>query len=184
MTADDSVLSDEDIRPALRAVRSEHGPDLRQILTLATASMQRSGPLAPQSVLDAVYCVYLTDGDVANGGLDQFAWNHGVEKTRWVAASFRAVGALENADVLDQLAGELEGYQREVGREAMATGTVDHFLAFRRRGGGPFFAIPEIREEVGESLIEHAIAHADEFADPESSLPAIRTEQDGDGRPQ
>jgi hypothetical protein len=129
--------------------------------------------LAPQSVLDAVFCVYLTDRDVANGGLDQFVWNHGVERARWVAASFRAVGALENADVLDMLAGELDSYQREVGEEAIGADPVDQFLAFRRRGGGPYFAIPEIREEVGESLIEHAIAHADEFADPDGPLPAI-----------
>ena len=99
------MLSDEDVRHALRAVRSSQGPELGQVLDLAAASMQRSRPLAPQSVLDAVYCVYLTDRDVGNGGLDQFVWNHGVEQARWVAASFRAVGALENADVLDMLAG-------------------------------------------------------------------------------
>jgi hypothetical protein len=184
MAADDSVLSDEDVRDALRAVRSDKGPELRQILDLATASMQRSGPLVPQTVLDAVYCVYLTDSDVVNGGLDQFVWNHGVEKARWVAASFRAVGALENADVLDVLAGELDSYQCGVGEDAIGADPVGQFLAFRRRGGGPYFAIPEIREELGESLIEHAIDHGSEFADPEGPLPAIKTEHDGDDRPQ
>jgi hypothetical protein len=184
MAADDSVLSDEDVRDALRAVRSDEGPALRQILDLATASMQRSRPLVPQTVLDAVYCVYLTDRDVANGGLDQFVWNHGVEQARWVAASFRAVGALENADVLDVLAGELDSYQREVGDDATAADPVAQFLAFRRRGGGPYFPIPEIHEEVGESLIEHAIDHASEFADPEGPLPAIKTDDDDGDRPQ
>jgi len=140
--------------------------------------------VAPQSVIDAVECVYLTDRDVANGGLDQFVWNHGAEQARWVAASFRAVGALENADVLDQLAGEFESYRREVGEEAIRVDPVDHFLAFRRRGGGPFFPIPGIRAEEGESLIEHAIAHAEEFADPEGPLPTIEPRYDGDDRPQ
>jgi hypothetical protein len=182
MMADDS-LSDEDIRDALRAVRSGEGPELGDVLHLVTASMQRSRPVAPQSVIDAVHGVYLTDRDVANGGLDQFVWNHGVERARWVAASFRAVGALENADVLDQLAGELDSYQLEVGVEPVRADPVEHFLAFRRRGGGPYFAIPEIREEVGESLIEHAIAHSDEFADPEGPMPPVSDERDGDDRP-
>jgi hypothetical protein len=146
--------------------------------------MQRSAPLVPQSVLDAVHCVYLTERDVANGGLDQFVWNNGVERARFVAASFRAVGALENADVIDRLAEELENYQREVGEEAIAADPVDRFLAYRRRGGGPFFPIPDIHEEVAESLIEHAITHADEFADPEAPLPEIETADYGDDRPQ
>jgi hypothetical protein len=184
MAADDSGRSDEDVRDALRAVRSDEGPELGQILALATASLQRSRPLVPQTVLDAVYCVYLTERDVANGGLDQFVWNHGVEQARWVAASFRAVGALENADVLDRLAGELESYQREVGDDAAAADPVGQFLAFRRLGGGPYFPIPEIREEVGESLIEHAIDHAGEFADPDGPLPAIKTEHEDGDHPQ
>jgi hypothetical protein len=182
-TADDSVLSDEDIRHALRAVRSDQGPELKQVLDLTTASLQRSRSLAPQAVIDAVRGVYLTDRDVANGGLDQFVWNHGIEQARKVAEAFRAVGALENADVLEQLAAELESYQREVGDEAIRADAVGHFLVFRRRGGGPYFAIPEIHEEVGESLIEYAIAHADDFADPGGPLARVEVQHDSDDRP-
>ncbi|MFP5370269.1 MAG: DUF4375 domain-containing protein, partial [Actinomycetes bacterium] len=92
-------------------------------------------------------------GEVANGGLDQFVWNAGAEQARRVARAFRAVGALENADAIDELATELAAYL--AGAEAGEP--VRSFLAYRRRCGGPFFPIPDLMDEVGAALVEYVM---------------------------
>ena len=57
-----------------------------------------------------------SEGEYANGGADQFGWNWGEEAARQLAALWRAVGAIENADLLDRLASELSAFRAEVSR--------------------------------------------------------------------
>ena len=73
--------SDEEIRAALTALRGDE-PSLRDILCLVNASYERRLDLVPRAVIEAVEAKWATDRDFANGGADQFAWNHGVETTR------------------------------------------------------------------------------------------------------
>jgi hypothetical protein len=167
---DDAPASEEEVREALRAIRSEEGPSLSDVLLLVNAALERKVPLAPQPIVDAVCAKWATDGDFANGGADQFAWNRGAELTRRVSADFRAVGAIENADLLDRLASELEAYQKEVGEGG---DVVRLFLGYRKRVGGPFFKIPEPAEELGEVLIEYALEHLADWPDPEGKLPGF-----------
>jgi hypothetical protein len=171
MSDDDQPVSEEDVRAALRAVRSDDGPSLSDVLVLVGASLELEVPLVPQPVTDAVCAKWATDRDFANGGADQFAWNHGAEVTRRVAADFRAVGALENGDLLARLADELEAYQKEVGEEG---DVVRRFLGYRKRVGGPFFRIPEPDEELAEALLEYVVEHAAELPDADGELPGFR----------
>ncbi len=175
-----AVVTDEDIRAALRAIRSGDEPLLGKIADLVVASTQRPAspdaePLAPQPLVDAVLGAWSAERDIANGGLDQYVWNHGVDESRRVAASFREVGALENADVIDMLADELERCRSEIGPDPISSDPVRHFLTFRRRGGGPFFAIPDLDDEIGEAIVEYVIAHAAEFPDPDGPLLRVAT---------
>jgi hypothetical protein len=158
----DAGYDEEAVREALDALRSGESVSLAHVLLLAEASLNGPTSLVGRPVIEAVGAVSLCERDLANGGLDQFVWNQGANIARRVAAAFRAVGALENADVIDALAVELDGYLGENDAAAVAQDPVRHFLAYRRRGGGPFFAIPELHHEVGEALVEYAIAHADE----------------------
>jgi hypothetical protein len=167
----------EEVRAALRALRREEEPSLRDVLTLVGAALELSAPLVPQMVVDAVVGKYQTDGDFANGGADQFVWNQGAAAARSVAAAWRAVGALENADLLDRLAGELDAYRGEAGDAAISADPVHHFLAYRRRVGGPFFGLPEPGEELAEALVEYVLEHRDELPDPEQPLPGFAADQ-------
>jgi hypothetical protein len=160
---DDEKVSDESIREALSAIKGREEITLRHILTLVGASFERERPFAPAVVTDAVAAKWECDADFANGGADQFAWNHGTEATRAVAAAFRKVGAIENADLLDRLARELEAYQSEV--KDLADEPVRRFLEYRKRVGGPFFGLPEPGDELAEALVEYAHEHPDEFSD-------------------
>ena len=170
MSDDEERVSEEEVRAALRAVRSADGPSLSDVLLLVNASLEREAPLVPQPVTDAVCAKFATDRDFANGGADQFAWNHGAEVTQRVAAAFRAVGAIENGDLLARLADELEAYQKEVGEEG---DVVRLFLGSRKRVGGPFFRIPEPDEELAEALLEYVVEHAAELPDPDGKLPGF-----------
>jgi hypothetical protein len=171
---DDSPATEEQIREALRAVRSQDGPSLSDVLLLVNASLERKTPsLCLPALVDAVMAKWTCDRDFANGGADQFAWNNGSELTRKVAADFRAVGALENADLLDRLAAELDAYRAQAAELGEDGDAVRLFLGYRKRVGGPFFRIPEPGEELGEVLVEHAIAHAKELPDPDGPLPGF-----------
>jgi hypothetical protein len=86
-----------------------------------------------------------------------------VDATRAIAAAFRKVGAIENADLLDRLARELEAYQAEV--KDLADDPVRRFLDYRKRVGGPYFGLPEPGDELAEALVEYAHEHPDEFSD-------------------
>jgi hypothetical protein len=174
---DDAPAGEAEVREALRAVRSDDGPSLSDVLLLVRASLDRKAPLCLPALVDAVVAKWTCDRDFANGGADQFAWNNGSELTRKVAADFRAVGALENADLLDRLASELDAYRAEAAELGEDGDAVRLFLGYRKRVGGPFFRIPEPGEELGECLIEHAIAHAGELPDPDGPLPGFATDQ-------
>ena len=160
---DDEKISDESIREACSAIKGGQEITLRHVLTLAAASFERERPFAPEAVTDAVAAKWECDADFANGGADQFVWNHGVEAARASAAAFRKVGAVENADLLDRLARELEAYSSEV--KDLADDPVRRFLEYRKRVGGPYFGLPEPGDELAEVLVEYAHEHPDEFSD-------------------
>jgi hypothetical protein len=82
------------------------------------------------------------------------------------------VGAIENADLLDRLASELDAYNKEIGEDRKDA--VKLFLGYRKRVEGPFFRVPEPGDELGEVLVEYAIAHASEAADPDAPLPGFQ----------
>jgi len=159
----DEKVSDESIREAFAAIKGGEEIALRDVLTLVAASFERDRKYAPEAVTDAVAAKWECDRDFANGGADQFVWNHGVETARAIAAAFRKVGAIENADLMDRLARELEAYQSEV--KDLADDPVRRFLEYRKRVGGPYFGLPEPGDELAEVLVEYAFAHADEFSD-------------------
>jgi hypothetical protein len=170
---DDDEISDDEIRDALRAI---HAGDarLKHVLCLGAASHDFETPLMLAEVIEAIAVKYEIDGDVANGGLDQVAWNHGVEATRAYATAFRAVGAIENADVLDRLATTLVEYQDKHG-DQIAKDPVKHFLAYRRAVGGPEFGIPEHGDELAEVVLEYVIARAATL--PAADAPLVRKPQ-------
>lgn len=166
----DDGPSEDDVRAALRALRAGDEASLGDVLTLVMASPDYASPLVPQETIDAVYAKYEMDRDVANGGMDQVAWNHGSSLTRAYAVAFRTVGAIENADLLDRLASAVEQYRAEHG-DAIAEDPVRHFLAYRKSVGGPFFQIPDPGEELVEPVVEYMIEHASELPDPDGELP-------------
>jgi hypothetical protein len=92
------------------------------------------------------------------------------EYARELAKSFRAVGAIENADVLDRLATALAGYRANNTPEAITADPVTHFLAYRRAVGGPEFGIPDHGEELAEALVEYVMEHKQTFRDPDAPL--------------
>ena len=156
---DDEEITEEEIRAALAAVHSGDA-SLSDVLCLAAASDEWEPALVPSEVVDAVAAKYQMDGDVANGGLDQLAWNQGVEAARAYASALRAVGAIENADVLDRLASDLEKYEKKHSRKSISADPIKHFLAYRKSVGGPEFGIPEHGDELAEVVVEYVIAHA------------------------
>jgi hypothetical protein len=164
-------VPEAEVRDALRVLRSGSG-SLKHVITLVNAAPQYATALVPDDVIQAVAAKFEMDRDVANGGLDQFAWNHGVSTTRAVAAVLRTIGAIENADVLDTLATAIEHHKADVGKTAIAADPVKHFLAYRRAVNGPEFGIPDHDEEIGEALVEFVIEHAAALPDPDRPLVA------------
>lgn len=158
----DDPISDDDIAKALDAILGATA-DLGDVLCLVHASLERDASLAPQTLIDAVSAKYETERDYANGGADQFVWNNGSASARRCGEAWRAAGAVENGDLLQQLADALDDYDREVGAEAIAKEPATHFLEYRRRVGGPFFGLPEPDDELAEALVEWAIEHAHDF---------------------
>jgi len=97
--------------------------------------------------------------------MDQVVWNIGHERAREVGKAFRAVGALENADLVDRLAGVLAE------QPAGDADPVTRFMAFRRAVSGPFFGIPEPQAELGEVVLEYVLERVDSLPDPDGPLP-------------
>jgi hypothetical protein len=151
-----SEEEDDEIQEALDAVHAGEAT-LSDVLSLANAS------LLPKEVDDAIDAKYAMDGDVANGGLDQVAWNQGADAAREYAKAFRGVGAIENADVLDRLAVALGDYEAKHSKEEIAENPVKHFLAYRKSVSGPEFGIPEPGDELAEVLVEYVISRASEL---------------------
>jgi hypothetical protein len=164
------MSSDEEVRDALRSLRDGSEPSLSDVLTLLSASPNYAIALLPRAAIEAVDAKFAMDGDVANGGMDQVAWNHGHELARSYAAAFRTVGAIENADLLDRLATAVEDYRRQ-NADTIADDPVRHFLAYRKLVGGPFFQIPDPGDELAEPLVEYVLEHASELPDPDGDLP-------------
>jgi len=161
-----------EVRAALRALGGGEA-SLEDVLTLVNASLEREVELVPRPVIDAAIAVWESARDFFNGGADQFCWNHGVEATRQAAAAFSAVGGIENGELLARLADELEAFRAEHGDEAIGADPVTTFLAYRRRVDGPFFGLPEPKEELGVALVEYVVEHADALPDPEGPLPGF-----------
>lgn len=114
----------------------------------------------PSAACDAVRAVLVTRGDVANGGMDQVAWNHGVEAARQYAAAWLAIGAVENGELMNRLADALE---RFLANNDASADSVAKFLAYRKSVGGPYFSLPEPADEVAEVVVEYVIEHANEL---------------------
>jgi Domain of unknown function (DUF4375) len=166
---DDDEVDDDDIRKALRALRSGTDVELGDVLTLAGAADAYTIELVPAGVTEALDARFALARDVANGGLDQFAWNHGADTTRAVANALRTVGAIENADVLDRLAAEVAAYL--AAHTDVSDDPVRHFLAYRRAVSGPEFGIPEPDAELAEVLVEYVLERAEQLPDPDGPLP-------------
>lgn len=162
-TETDTEITESEIREAADKIRSGADVDLSDVLCLVSASFERDQPVAPDALIEAVIAKHETDRDYANGGADQFVWNHGAEIARRYGEAWRRVGAIENGDLLVRLAGELDAHMSEVGDESMSDDPVRRFLEYRKRVSGPFFGIPEPGEELAEALVEWAIEHADEI---------------------
>jgi hypothetical protein len=180
MADDDDDLEDEDeeeddpqkVVDALRRLRDgSEDISLSDVLTLVFANDDYDVQLVPQEAIDAVMSKYAMDRDIANGGLDQVAWNHGVENTRLYARSFRAFGTVENADLLDRLATSVEEYFATHGDAAITADLVHHFISWRKSMGGPYFGIPEPGHELAEPLIEFVLERASSLPDPDGPLP-------------
>jgi hypothetical protein len=182
---DDDIDDDEseetdpqEVIDALRRLRDgSEDASLGDVLTLCFANDEYDVRLVPQEAIDAVMSKYAMDRDVANGGMDQVAWNHGAENARMYAKSFRAVGAIENADLLDRLATSIDEYFATHGQEAITADLVHHFIAWRKSMGGPFFGIHEPGDELAEPLIEFVLEHASSLPDPDGPLPRKATVQ-------
>jgi len=166
----DEPIGEAAVRAALRRLRVADKVTVKSILQLVNASLEHEATFVPRAVIDAALAKWETDADFTNGGADQFAWNHGADSTRVVAAAFRAVGAVENADLLDRLASALDAHHAA---DHDPPDTVHDFLAYRKRVGGPYFPVPEPAEELSEALIEYVIEHAVELPDPDRPLPGF-----------
>src|SRR5687768_12981061 len=103
-------ITDEQIEAAVSALREE-AADLGDVLLLVRASLERKTTLVPQVVIDAAIIEWNAEAELANGGADQLVWNNGVAAARASAKTLREVGAIDNADLFDRLANELETYE-------------------------------------------------------------------------
>jgi len=168
MGNDEEKTTFAEIKSALSAIRSEEEPNLSDVLLLVNAGYEYETLYVPEAVRDAAVGKWETDRDFANGGMDQFVWNNGIENARWVANAFRAIGAIENADLVDRLANELEDYFKKHPPGKVSEDSVQHFMAYRRNVDGPYFDCPDPGEEIAEALLEFVVAHRQDFADPAS----------------
>ena len=110
-------------------------------------------PRMPEVICRAVAGLYTCRADLANGGLDQFVWNHGAEVARSIGMVWRAVGAISNGELLCELADALPADPQP------QADTVAAFMAFRAAVGGPDFDVPEVADELAEALLEWAAEH-------------------------
>jgi hypothetical protein len=159
--ADDEITDDE-IADALEAIL-ECDAELGDVLCVVHASLERDEDLAPKVLQTAVMGKYQVERDFANGGADQFVWNNGSDIAREIGEAWRAVGAVENGELLVWLADELDALSTEVSDDDIAGEPVRWFMAYRTRVGGPEFGIPDPDTELAEALVEWAIEHADEM---------------------
>ncbi|PRQ03730.1 hypothetical protein ENSA5_12800 [Enhygromyxa salina] len=118
-------------------------------------------PWAPAVVVDSMVGLFMSERDYQNGGADQFVWNHGAALARAIGTAWRAVGAVENGELLLELAAALERFEAAGERES--ADPVKAFLAYRTRVEGPYFGRPEPHIELGEALVEWAMEHPDSF---------------------
>ena len=160
---DEITITNDEIREATDKIRAGSEVELGDVLCLVSASFERDHPVAPQPLIDAVIAKYETDRDYANGGADQFVWNNGAGLARQFGEAWRAVGAVENGDLLVRLADELDAYRAEVSDDDISADPVKRFLEYRKRVDGPYFGIPEPGDELAEVLVEWAIEHAAEI---------------------
>lgn len=167
--ADETSL--REIRRMLTALRRPHPPDVGDIVRLVVAGLQRNQHYLPAEVEEAVRAGWAIEGDLANGGLDQFVWNHRVKQAREAAMAFRAVGAVENADLLDRLSTILEDFLACRQGEPDA---VRDFLAYRHLVQGPFFDCPSPPEELAEALVEYVHRNRDRITNPKAIPPDPR----------
>lgn len=163
---DDAGPDEAEVRAALRALRAGDDATLGDVLTLAVAAADYETPLVPAEVVAAVAAKYMMDADLANGGMDQVAWNHGADAARSYASALRAVGALENADLLDRLAAAVDEHQAATDERDLVT----RFQRYRAAVGGPFFPIPDPGDELAEPLLEFVLARASSLPDPDGVL--------------
>ena len=173
--SDDEASDETDPQKVIDALRrlrdGSEDASLGDVLALCFANTEYAVQLVPEAAIDAVMAKYAMDRDIANGGIDQVAWNHGVAATRGYAKAFRTVGAVENADLLDRLATSLEAYYATHGEDAITNDVVHHFIAWRKSEGGPEFGIPEPGYELAEPLLEYVLERANELPDPDGPLP-------------
>jgi polar amino acid transport system substrate-binding protein len=139
------------VRTALVAVRSQGEPDLSDVLTLVGAGYDHDSLFVPQAVKDAVVAKWETDRDFANGGMDQFVWNNGIEAARWVANAWRAIGAIENADLIEPgwviwIPAATEGPEKGLLAAIEERGT---FIVGTSADYPPFEAVDEAGEFIG-----------------------------------
>lgn len=158
----DFEIDDTEIAEALSYV-CDGDADLDDVLLLVNASFERERDIAPGPLQLAVIAKFETDRDFANGGADQFVWNNGPAQARAFGDAWRAVGAIENGDLLHRLADAHDAMHAEHADEDFSDDPLKWFMAYRKRVGGPYFGLPEPGEELAEALVEWAIEHADEF---------------------
>ena len=156
---EDDQIRDDEIADALDFVLDESA-DIDDVLCLVHASIQRDNGLAPTVLVHAVIALNQTARDFSNGGADQVVWNHGSTAARAFGDAWRAVGAVENGDLMHRLADELDAMRSEL---ELLHDPVQAFLAYRTRVAGPFFGIPDPSDELAEALVEWAIEHPNDF---------------------
>lgn len=151
-------VDDDEILEAIECIQLGTA-DFSDVMLLINASSERDEDIVPKVVMAAVFAKFSTDADFANGGADQFVWNHGFDTAREFGTAWRNIGACENGDLLIRLADTYKTYRESIGEET----TTQHFLEYRKLVKGPYFGIPEPGEEIAEALVEWCIEHAAEF---------------------
>lgn len=136
------------------------GPDEAPLTFEAIEAQVARGAAAPE-VSAAVQALHELSADFVNGGYDLVAWNHDADAVRRYAQAFRAVGAIENGELLDALAAALERHQLTHGELAIAADPVTHFHAFRRAVRGIGAGVPHPDDELAEVLVEYVITRSD-----------------------
>lgn len=146
------------VEDALMAFESGTEVELGHVIALASVGLEPDGQWVPRPLVDAIAARQAMGRDLANGGIDQVAWNHGPDAVRRYAAAFRMVGAIENADLLEDLAGALE-----LRDAASSDGAVAEFMRYRHAVSRRCDATPALDGELREVLIEYAVSRASEL---------------------